>query len=162
MLRKIWTNILRESTYVSVCLCWAEALKLYTWADKTPILRFYTYRVFGMIKSGEKYARGGNEFPPPRSFSLWSRLTSEISPLLPIKLNHVCASSLQWTSARGKSVSGAMRDWNALVHTSEWFGQKKQVQRRQKPTLWNMWCSVDLGSPQGKRHENVSWVRIKF
>lgn len=120
-------NIFRGSTRASAGLRWAGALKLSTWADETPMLRFYTYSVLGRIKSREKYARGGNKFPPSGSLSLWSCLACfwNLTTASHTAESRLClCTPLWWAPARGTAGSRAERDWNTLVPASEPFGQK--------------------------------------
>lgn len=115
-----------NSIHASVCLWQAEAQKLYTWAGKTPMLRFYIHRVPGMIKLREKYSRGGNEFPSSCSFipsRLWNLTTASYKAK-----SYLCLfTALYWMGARGKADSRAARDRNTLFHTSELFGRKSKL-----------------------------------
>lgn len=90
------------------------------------MLRFYIHRVLGMIKSREKYARGGNEFSPSCSFVL-SRFWNLTSASHKAKSYLCLLTALYWMGARGKAESRAARDRNILFHTSELFGWKSKL-----------------------------------
>lgn len=127
--RKCWRKYAGKAHMLQCVYAEQELWNVVCQQIRHPCSSFYIYRVLGMIKSRENYARGGNEFPiSSPTLSGPVSLASEISSPLPIKTNRICASLLLlWTGARGKSESRAMRDWNMLVHTSELFGWKGKL-----------------------------------
>lgn len=135
---KKWTNMSCESTRP---VCSEQKLWNVTPQQIRPLCSGFR-SMLRMIKSRGKHARGGNEFPPPRSLLLSHLLLSLTTAPHKAKPCLCLFPCPWWMAATAKPGSRATRDRNMLAHASEWFGWIKQGGRNLhfgKPGAWQIY-----------------------